>query len=210
MERTDEPCHDLNKLDEWARALRYLWFKLSQQSPDEYACPEDAHGLDREAGTGGDEDVRRRHAIQALAAGAASVGGAAFAWFGAQRSARTGWRTSTGPISQQSSGAASVTWGRLVEAETVRATLAGHDRRLRPGQAVQPDPAGLHIGDQRKVDEACQVGSAALCIARDVRSVRTIADLADLSRRLAPFRTDPAVRMFDEQRRATDILVQRA
>jgi hypothetical protein len=39
LERTEEPYHDLNKLDEWARALhipqRYLWFQLSQQPPEE-------------------------------------------------------------------------------------------------------------------------------------------------------------------------------
>lgn len=64
------------------------------------------------------------------------------------------------------------------------------------------------LTDQRRVDEACQVGSAALSIARDVRSVRTTADLADLHRRLAPFRAEPAVRMFDEQMRATGILIQ--
>jgi len=65
------------------------------------------------------------------------------------------------------------------------------------------------LADQRKVDEACQVGSAALCIARNVRSVRTSTDLAELSRRLAPFRADPAVRTLTEQMRTAGLLVQR-
>lgn len=63
------------------------------------------------------------------------------------------------------------------------------------------------LADQRRVEEACQTASAALRIARDIRSVRTTADLA---RRLAPFRADPAVRMLHEEMRATGILVQGA
>lgn len=64
------------------------------------------------------------------------------------------------------------------------------------------------LADQRKVEEACETGSEAVRIARDVRSVRTAADLADLSRRLEPFRAHPAVRMLDEQMRAAGVPVQ--
>ncbi|MDQ3150237.1 MAG: XRE family transcriptional regulator, partial [Actinomycetota bacterium] len=62
--------------------------------------------------------------------------------------------------------------------------------------------------DQRKVEEACETGLAALRIARDVRSARTAAHLADLSHSLAPFRAHPAVRTLDEQMRAAGVLVQ--
>ncbi|MGH3909151.1 MAG: XRE family transcriptional regulator [Pseudonocardiaceae bacterium] len=90
LERTEEPCHDLNKLDEWARALhipqRYLWFRLSRQSRHEYSAPGDAPSLHREAGTG-DKNVRRRHVLRTAAAGAASAGSSAFGWFDAQPSA---------------------------------------------------------------------------------------------------------------------------
>lgn len=50
-----------------------------------------------------------------------------------------------------------------------------------------------------KVDEACEVGLAALRIASEVQSIRTVAYLVDLVQRLAPFRAEPAVRMLDEQ-----------
>lgn len=58
------------------------------------------------------------------------------------------------------------------------------------------------LADQGEVEEACETGLAALRIASDVRSVRTVAYLTDLSHRLAPFRTEPTVRMLDEQMRA--------
>jgi hypothetical protein len=47
---------------------------------------------------------------------------------------------------------------------------------------------------------------AALRIVADVRSARTDADLADLARRLTPFRAEPAVQSLNEQIR---VLVQR-
>jgi hypothetical protein len=62
------------------------------------------------------------------------------------------------------------------------------------------------LADQRKIDEACETGSAALRIAFEVRSVRTVAYLTDLSHRLAPFHAEPAVRMLGEQ---IGLLVQR-
>jgi hypothetical protein len=62
------------------------------------------------------------------------------------------------------------------------------------------------LADQRKVEEACETGLAALRMASDVRSARTDADLADLSRRLTPFQAEPAVQNFKEQFR---VLVQR-
>ncbi|MGH3912747.1 MAG: helix-turn-helix domain-containing protein [Pseudonocardiaceae bacterium] len=66
------------------------------------------------------------------------------------------------------------------------------------------------LADQRKVEEACQTASAALCIAHDVQSVRITTDLADLSLRLAPLRADPAVRLLNEEMRAAGVLVQGA
>ncbi len=63
------------------------------------------------------------------------------------------------------------------------------------------------LADQRKVEEACETGSAALRIVSEVRSARVIADLADLSCRLTPFRADPAVRTLDEQMKAAGVPV---
>ncbi|MGH4017971.1 MAG: hypothetical protein ACRDT0_01735 [Pseudonocardiaceae bacterium] len=64
------------------------------------------------------------------------------------------------------------------------------------------------LADQGKVEEACETGLAALRLASDIRSVRTVAYLADLSHRLAPFRADPAVRMLNEQMRSAGVLIQ--
>jgi transcriptional regulator with XRE-family HTH domain len=87
LERTAQPTHDLNKLDHWARALhipeRYLWFQLSEQPAHAYPRPRDAHSLDDEFETGG-EDVQRRQLLRAAAAGAASVSSSAFGWFSTQ------------------------------------------------------------------------------------------------------------------------------
>lgn len=44
------------------------------------------------------------------------------------------------------------------------------------------------LADQRRIDEACTQGMAAVDMARDVRSVRATAYLSDLARRLAPFK----------------------
>jgi hypothetical protein len=55
------------------------------------------------------------------------------------------------------------------------------------------------LADQGRVEEACEAGLAALRIASDVRSVRTVAYLIDLSHRLAPFGAEPAVQMLNEQ-----------
>jgi tetratricopeptide (TPR) repeat protein/transcriptional regulator with XRE-family HTH domain len=86
LERTEEPCHDLKKLDEWAHALhipeRYLWFQLSSPTRA-YPRSGDAHSLGHEVETGG-ENVRRRRLLQALAAGVATTGSSAFGWFGTQ------------------------------------------------------------------------------------------------------------------------------
>ena len=93
VERTAQPTHDLNKLDQWARALRipqrYLWFQLSQQPAHAYLRPRDAPSLDDGSETGG-EDVQRRQLLRAVAAGAASVGSSAFGWFSTQPAPRSG------------------------------------------------------------------------------------------------------------------------
>ncbi len=87
LERTPQPTHDLNKLDQWACALhipeRYLWFQLSQQPTGAYIPPRGAHSLDDECETGG-EDVQRRQLLRAAAVGAASIGSSAFGWFSTQ------------------------------------------------------------------------------------------------------------------------------
>jgi transcriptional regulator with XRE-family HTH domain len=96
LERTAQPTHDLDKLDQWARALgipeRYLWFQLSQQPARAYTSPRGAHSLDDESETGG-EDVRRRQLLRrAVAAGAACVGSSTFGWFSAQPATGSGTR----------------------------------------------------------------------------------------------------------------------
>ncbi|MGH3547136.1 MAG: XRE family transcriptional regulator [Pseudonocardiaceae bacterium] len=96
LERTAQSIHDLNKLDQWARALhipeRYLWFQPSQQPAHAYTRPRDAHSLDDESETGGD-DVRRRELLQrAVTAGAACVGSSAFGWFSTQPATASGTR----------------------------------------------------------------------------------------------------------------------
>ncbi len=84
LERTAQATHDLNKLDQWARALyipeRYLWFQLSEQPAHAYVRLRDAHSVEDESETGS-EDVQRRRLLRAVAAGAASVGCSAFGWF---------------------------------------------------------------------------------------------------------------------------------
>jgi hypothetical protein len=55
------------------------------------------------------------------------------------------------------------------------------------------------LAGQGRVEEACETGLAAVRLASEVQSVRTVAYLVDLSRRLAPFRAEPAVRMLDER-----------
>jgi tetratricopeptide (TPR) repeat protein len=61
------------------------------------------------------------------------------------------------------------------------------------------------LADQRKVEEACEIGREAVRIAHHVRSARTTADLADLSRRLTPFRAEPAVRLLNDDMRAVEV-----
>lgn len=59
------------------------------------------------------------------------------------------------------------------------------------------------LADQRRVEEACATASAAVRMTDAVRSVRSVAYLADVSRRLAPFNTAPVVRgLFHEMREA--------
>lgn len=50
------------------------------------------------------------------------------------------------------------------------------------------------LADQRRVDEACTIGTDAVAMAQSVRSVRSAAYLADLARRLEPFRKELEVR----------------
>jgi transcriptional regulator with XRE-family HTH domain len=59
------------------------------------------------------------------------------------------------------------------------------------------------LADQRRIDEACEFGTSAVEMTGTVRSVRSVSYLADLSRRLAPFRAEAAVkRLYD---RMTDV-----
>jgi hypothetical protein len=95
LESAPQPPCDLNKLDQWSRALhipeRYLWFQLSQQPVCAYVRPRDAHSLDDESEREG-EDVQRRQLLGALAAGAASAVNSTFSWFSAQPPPRSNTR----------------------------------------------------------------------------------------------------------------------
>ena len=95
LERTAQPIHDLNKLDQWARSLHipepYLWFQLSQQPARAYVRPGSTPSLDDESEIGGG-DVQRRQLLRAAAAGAASLGSSAFGWFSAHPTRGSGTR----------------------------------------------------------------------------------------------------------------------
>jgi transcriptional regulator with XRE-family HTH domain len=95
LERTAQATHDLSKLDQWARALhipqRYLWFRLSEQPARAYPWRRDAHSLEEESGTGG-EDVQRRQLLRAAAVGITAVGRSAFDWFSARPAVGSGTR----------------------------------------------------------------------------------------------------------------------
>ncbi|MGH3840485.1 MAG: XRE family transcriptional regulator [Pseudonocardiaceae bacterium] len=95
LERTAQPTHDLNKLDQWARALhipeRDLWFELSQQPARADGRLRGAHGVEDESEAGG-KDVHRRKLLRAALAGAASVGSSAFGWFSTQPVSGSGAR----------------------------------------------------------------------------------------------------------------------
>jgi tetratricopeptide (TPR) repeat protein len=97
--------------------------------------------------------------------------------------------------------------GRPAEAERfARRSLdmiEGYDR----GRLFNLTLLASVLADQRKIEEACDTGLAALRIASDVRSARTDADLADLSQRLTPFQTEPTVQSLRTQIR---VLIQRA
>jgi tetratricopeptide (TPR) repeat protein len=89
--------------------------------------------------------------------------------------------------------------GRLTEAERfARRSLDmidGYDR----GRLFNLALLASILADQGRVEEACETGLAAVRLASEVQSVRTVACLVDLSHRLAPFRAEPAVRMLDER-----------
>jgi hypothetical protein len=95
VELSAQPTHDLNKLDQWARALhipeRYLWFQLSQQPRRTYSGSGVGHNLEYEPGKKG-QDVQRRQLLRAAAAGAASAGSSSFGWFSVQPASRSGTR----------------------------------------------------------------------------------------------------------------------
>ena len=96
LERTEEPCHDLKKLDEWAHTLhipeRYLWFQLSSPTRA-YPRSGDAHSHEHEHEVkSGGENVQRRRLLQALVAGAATAGSSAFSWFRTQPKPMAGTR----------------------------------------------------------------------------------------------------------------------
>ncbi|GAA4845945.1 regulator [Kitasatospora terrestris] len=63
--------------------------------------------------------------------------------------------------------------------------------------------ARLGMGD---VDESCSMATDALRAAGEMRSARTVEYLRDFHRRLAPYRTTPAVRAFEEAARQAGVI----
>lgn len=124
LERTAQPPHDLDKLDQWTRALhipqRYLWFQLSHQPGHGDAHPRNNASLGYESGTGG-KDVLRRQLIGVATASAASAGGSAFGWFNAQ------------PASSSNSRAVGMTDVQMIREMTQ--TFRGLDNRFGGGHA---------------------------------------------------------------------------
>jgi hypothetical protein len=66
------------------------------------------------------------------------------------------------------------------------------------------------LADQRRVDEACIVGTNAVSMTATVRSVRSAAYLADVGRRLAPFSTNRAVRSLYSRMAAAGLPIPHA
>ncbi len=95
LERFAQPTHDLNKLDQWARALQipecYLWFQLSQHPRRTYSGSRVGHSLDYESETEG-EDRQRRQLLPTAASGAASAGSSSFGWFSVRPALRSSTR----------------------------------------------------------------------------------------------------------------------
>jgi transcriptional regulator with XRE-family HTH domain len=97
--------------------------------------------------------------------------------------------------------------GRPVEAEQhARRSLEmtdGYDR----GRLFNTALLSSVLADQRRVEEACEAGTIAVGMAGSVRSVRVIAYLRDVARRLAPYRTDTQVRDLFGQFAAAGVTV---
>lgn len=55
------------------------------------------------------------------------------------------------------------------------------------------------LADQRKVEEACVVGTQAIAMTGSVRSVRTVTYLSDVGSRLKPFHREPVVKQLFAQ-----------
>ncbi|MDX3663722.1 hypothetical protein PV646_41115 [Streptomyces sp. ID05-26A] len=63
------------------------------------------------------------------------------------------------------------------------------------------------LADQQRVEEACEVGTAALHMAGNMNSVRTVTYLKDIGRRLHPFRAEPAVQTLYVEMAAAGIVL---
>ncbi|GGM45099.1 hypothetical protein GCM10012275_15200 [Longimycelium tulufanense] len=83
--------------------------------------------------------------------------------------------------------------GRPVEAERyARRSLEmseGYDR----GKLFNTALLASILADQRRIEEACATGAEAVAMTPMISSVRTLAYLADVGQRLAPYRSEPAV-----------------
>lgn len=73
--------------------------------------------------------------------------------------------------------------------------IAGYER----GRLFNTALLASTLADQGKVDEACATAACAVQMTETVRSVRTVAYLADVARRLTPYRNTAKVRtLYDK------------
>lgn len=68
--------------------------------------------------------------------------------------------------------------------------IEGYDR----GKLFNMALLASTLADQRRIEEACTAGAQAVQMTETVRSVRTLAYLANLDRKLTPFRQHTAVK----------------
>ena len=95
--------------------------------------------------------------------------------------------------------------GRPVESERyARQSLEmseGYDR----GKLFNLSVLASALADQARVEEACSAATEAVGMARNVRSVRTVAYLADVGRRLNKYRASDAVAALFERMGAAEV-----
>ena len=86
--------------------------------------------------------------------------------------------------------------GRPDEAERFARRSLGMTEGYDRGRLFNTALLASILADQRRVEEACAAGTSALRMAGNMHSVRTVAYLEDVARRLQPFRAEPVVQVL--------------